>query len=442
MLDPYGVDPNILQHSTLTPRSEPGTGIGFGVPRSFPFKEGQPLGSDWSLTTGPWSVVPHDGFLRFQGHGKTGENAQATIVRPFTLNQTSVTIAFSLRVNQVSINSSGGFLFGFAPGLILDWGGIDGVTNPNSSYGYVNQDSSFVRLAPSAIKADGTWHRIVVNIQPGTVMLWEDDQLVFTWVPTPPLGDEVQAYFSIGTSGASASLDVGDCTVLVGTTQQLRLRMANSDTATFRGKLPYLQDLASLLPDVLTAAKPITDSLYSKPVGPGSLFWGLDFDSSIQQAARSLPNDQRVNRLVAAATRGANVTSASSPTFYIGISLSASFLLSGGYSLGFLIGTGRTAYNLAVLTLNGGGVLNAGLQGTVEVAVFWQEPSFFLGLGAYEQIDGGEFFQGSVGASGNVPLDLSNWSNCGPAINFGVGLSVSPVDIAAGLSYAWRMLRF
>lgn len=334
MPDPYGIDPNILQYSTLTPRSEPGTGIGFGVPRSFPFKEGQPLGSDWSLTTGPWSVVPHDGFLRFQGQGRSGENAQATIVRPFTLNQTSVTIAFSLRVNQVSINSSGGFLFGFAPGLILDWGGIDGVTNPNSFYGYVNQDSSFVRLAPSAIKADGAWHRIVVNIQPGTVMLWEDDQLVFTWSPTPPLCDEVQAYFSIGTSGASASLDVGDCTVLVGTTQRLRLRMANSDTTIFRSKLSYLYDLASLLPDVLSAAKPITDSLRNTHVGPSSLFWGLDFDSSIQQAARNLPNDQRVNRLMEAATRGANVTSASSPTFYVGISMSASLIVSGGYNLG------------------------------------------------------------------------------------------------------------
>ena len=109
MTNPYGVDSRILEQSILSPRSESRAGIGFGSPRAFPFKAGA-LGSDWSLNAGPWSVVPYEGFLRFQGNipGVTGggNRAKATIARPFSLNQTSVTVAFSLRFNQVSIADS------------------------------------------------------------------------------------------------------------------------------------------------------------------------------------------------------------------------------------------------------------------------------------------------------------------------------------------------
>lgn len=433
----YGIDPEILEYCTLTTRSGPTPGIGFGSPRVFPFKQGQPLDSTWTITTGSWSVAPNDGFLRFQGHGVTNDTAQAAITTPFSLGLANVTVAFQLRVNRVSLDhGSGGFLFDFAPGLVLDWGG----DSANSVYGYVDDsDADFHQLAPSGIKPDGSWHRIVVNIHPELVTLWEDDQQVLTWVPTPRPGDSVQAYFRIRTSGASASLDVGDVSVLVGTNQRARLRMAASDQQAFRGRLSYLQSLAAYMPDLLTAAKPVTDALSAIRVGPTALFWGLDIPDALQRSVRSLPQQAAVTRLVSAA--GVTSSIDRPPTFYLGISLSASFILSGGYSLGFLMGTGSNAYTLAVLTLNGGGVTNAGIQATVEACVMWQEPEVFLGFGAYVQADGGEFFQGSLGVSGNIPLHLNAFDNCGPALNAGAGVSILPLDIAGGISYTWKMAR-
>lgn len=81
--DPYGIDPEILQYSTLSPRSAPGAGLGLGSPCEFTFKEGQPLDSTWTIQTNPpqpqpvWTIKPHDGYLRFQ----TADSAPMQVLR-------------------------------------------------------------------------------------------------------------------------------------------------------------------------------------------------------------------------------------------------------------------------------------------------------------------------------------------------------------------------
>lgn len=435
--NPYGVDPEVLQYSTLAPRSAPAVGIGLGSPREFPFKQGQPLDSSWttSQTDPAWTIEPHDGFLRFQAQNVQMSRADVTIARPFSLDLASVTIAFKLRVNDVSLQG-GGFRFEFAPGLSLN-------LTPNfaHSYAYVDQDAQQERLGPSNITADGTWHRIVITIQPGVVTIWEDDQHVVTWTPVQPLGATVQASFGVATSGATASIDLSDVAVLVGTTQRARLRMAVSDESNFSRRINYLSALTSFVPDILTAAKPVLDLLDATDVGLGDLFWGIDVKSSVPGAVQQLGQHPSVSRLTTAARASAGNIPNHSPVFYIGINLSASFIVSGAASTGFLIGTGDDPYTLWTFAVNGGGVTNAGIQGTAEVGVFWLPPRDLLGFGGSLQVDAGEFFQGSLGVSGNIPLDLSGFINCGPALTFGVGVSGLPGDIGGSLSYTWNLAR-
>ena len=435
--NPYGLDPEIQQFSTLAPRSAPAVGMGLGSPREFPFKEGQPLDSTWttSKTDPAWTIEPYDGFLRFQAQNAQISRAVVTIARPFSLALASVTVAFKLRVNEVSLQG-GGFTFEFAPGLSLN-------LTPNFPhfYAYVDQDDQQERLGPSNITADGTWHRIVITIQPGVVTIWEDDKHVVTWTPVQPLGATVEAYFGVATSGATASVDLGDVAVLVGTTQRARLRMAVSDQSDFSRRVNYLSGLTSYVPDVLTAAKPVLDLLHATDVGLGDLFWGIDVNSSVPGAVQQLGQHPSVSRLTNAARAGAGNIPNHSPVFYIGINLSASFVVSGSASTGFLIGTGEDPYTLWTFAVNGGGVTNAGIQGTAEVGVFWLPPRDLLGFGAALQVGAGEVFQGSLGVSGNIPLDLSGFINCGPALTFGVGYSAMPLDLGGSVSYTWNLAR-
>lgn len=436
--DPYGVDPEILQYSSLTPRSAPGTGIGLGSPREFPFKQGQPLDSSiWTIQPSPdWSIEPNDGFLRFQATNSVGSSSTTvSIARPFALGLASVTIAFKLRVNDVRLQG-GGFMFEFAPSLILnltpDFGGF---------YAYMDQDSQQEHLGRSAIKADGTWHRIVITIQSNVVTIWEDDQIVVTWTPVTPLGATVQAYFGVATSGVTASLDLSDITVLVGSTQRARLRVAQPDQSLITSNMNYLGGLGQFIPDIMTAAKPVLDLLHATSVGPGDLFWGKDVSASQALMIRGLGQHPSVSRLTAAAKTGAGISTNTSPCFYVGINLSAAFIVSGAASCGFLIGTGPDPYTLWTFGVSGGGTTNIGIQATAEVGVGWQQPRDLLGWGASLQIDAGEFFQGSLGASGNIPLHLRDWDNCGPALTWGVGVSALPGDIAGAISYTWNMAR-
>ena len=439
-LDPYGVDPEVLQYSTLSPRSAPAVGVGFGSPRVFSFRESQPLDSTWTTKFNPsepqqeFTIEPHDGYLRFQAQStRGGGGAYAFITRPFSLALASVTIAFQLRVNEVQLQS-GGFSFEFAPSLQLNL-----TPGFGPFYAYFDPDSQVERLGPSNIKADGTWHRIVINIQPGVIQIWEDDQLVVTWTPAQPLDATIQAYFGISTSGATASVDMSDVTVLVGTTQRARLRMAVSDQSDFQNRINYISGLTRYFADVQTAAQPLVNILNDTHVRVGDLFWGIDVPSAVPALARTLGQHASASRLTNAAKTNGNIVTNNAPVLYVGINLSASFVVSGTASCGFLIGSGPDAVTLWTFGVSAGGETNAGIQGTFEVGVFWLPPRELLGFGASLQVDAGEIFQGSLGVTGNIPLHMRTFDNCGLAITGGVGISFLPGDIQGTLNYMWNL---
>jgi hypothetical protein len=432
--DPYGVDPEILQYSTLSPRSAPAVGIGFGSPREFPFREGQPLDSTWNVQTGPdWTIQPHDGYVSFQTQRETSDKANITIARPFSLSLASVTIAFKLRVNDIQLKA-GGFSFNFAPSLELNL-----TPGFGPFYAYSDPDSQLERLGQSNVKADGTWHRIMIVIQPGVVQIWEDDEHVVTWTPVQPLDATVPAFFGFATSGATASIDLSDVVVLVGSTQRARLRMAVSDQSDFQARINYMNGLTRYIPDVQTAAQPLLNILNDTHVRPGDLFWGIDVNPAAPALARALGQHASVSRLTSAAKTNGNIVTNRSPVLYIGINLSVSFVVSGTASCGFLIGSGPDGVTLWTFGVSAGGTTNAGIQGTGEIGVFWMPPRELLGFGASLQIDAGEVFQGSLGVTGNIPLHMRTFDNCGVAMTWGVGVSALPGDIQGTLNYTWNL---
>ena len=440
----YGIDPTILNSSVLTGKRSVDTGIGFGVPRSFPFQQAVPLTDAWTITKDPvttgWSVEPNDGFLRFEATSVGNnhhEQVTAAINGSFSSTNATITIAFQLRINKVNtlVGSSEGFNFPQGLGLFL-------YQNAPSDYYYKDIVNENRFLQHSKIKADGTWHRIVMTIQQSgnVVMLWEDDDLMFTWNPVQPIGEIVEASFGIWTNGGSGSIDLGDVTVLVGLNQQARLSRSVAQPAQnfLTAHITTVQGLASYVTNALAAAEPVAEALRAISVGPGALFWGLSISPELKQAAQTMHQDPRITALVTQAKQLLPLKKEFS--FYIGIGGSASWIISGGYSLGFLLNAtpNPSEPQFAVLTLNAGAATNIGIQASVDIGfVNPQTPRESLGLGAYVQVDAGEAVQFSAGISGGIPLRAGE--NAGLIVIGGLGVSVLPVDVAAGLTYTFNM---
>lgn len=464
-MDDYGLDPliqNALDNNTLTlsgKRGISGGGIGVGAPITFPFKQGTPLSSDWTFGsgvgggpgTGPGepSWETHDGFVRLDIpaiEGSQGANLQLSIIRPFSLTNASVAIAFRMRINRASLNTA--FQLGFDGGLQLARTSIpDTADAPSPLFYWLPSNGTTQFVAESAIAfspLDSQWHQIVITIEKGILSLWEDDQLICT--VTPPLlapdMESVQVAFGLVQTASipgavGAQMDISDVIVLVGLNQEVHYNVPRSAQTDFAGSHNYLLGLAPLMSGLAAAASAVTTQLQSTPVGPGALFWGLSFSSQMSQALQTLNQSPQVVAFRNAAVAGApGLTTNGTPTFYIGIALNASFIISGGYSLGFVIGPTET---LAVLSVNVGLVTNAGVAAVVDIGLSPNPPSTTLGWGSYVQADAGEFFQVSVGVSGGIPLHIVAKDNCGPMFSVGAGVSALPIDIAGGFSYTWKM---
>lgn len=434
--EPYGLDPTITQNLTISNKRSPGPGgIGLGAPRRFPFKQGQALGDTWTVSQTPnpgWSVTPFDGYLRFEGPAASSSLLLATIARAFSLSASNVTVAFKIRMNRATLapNRTTTLQLGMVDGPYLYFSGA-----PQASYGYQDPDTRDTHpLSASMIVADGSWHEIVMCIEPGNVQLWQDNVLMFSYAPEPALVDTVQLAFGVGGNQGDVSVDYSDVSVIVGLNRQARVIAPANQESDFNAQRGYLNGLASNVSDLLAASRAVVAALRNTDVGPGVFFWGLNFSSEVWQAVEDLAQDARVARFRTAAVTGApQLGSSGATTFYVGVTLNVSFVISGGYSLGFLLCPGVRP--MGVLSYNVGATTNAGLQAVVDLAVLWALPEDALGWGSYVQGDGGEFFQGSLGAMGGIPLHLRTWDNCGPVFSAGVGVSVLPLDVAGGLSY-------
>lgn len=438
----------ILETCELTGERSLTPGIGFGTPRKFSFKATEPVTENWSITNSDtpvkWSVTPNNEFLRFTLDSSTSDipSVGCAIRQPFTSENTVVTVAFQVRLNQIDLDTNDTLLIhlpGAPKQVTNEWLSIV-ISGGNINYGWVDSDSETHMLAGSDIKTDGKWAKIVMAIEAGSVQLWENDVLKFTWAPVLPIEDHIWVSFGGSTNGVLGGLisfDISDLSVLVGFNQLVRVKRSISDGDPNTVK-PYLDRVKSHWSGVEAAVAPVARALASLDIGPSALFWGIDIPISIQRLVNDLETSTAIKNLgEAVAQSSTQARTTMGPTFYFGIGVSAEFVIAGGYSIGFLVGTHSP--KIAVVTLNAGAATNIGVQAAIDMAWMFNDSPEFLGLGAYLQMDFGEFVQGSLGVSGNVPLHMRAWDNCGPSATIGVGVSALPVDAAGGLSYTWKI---
>jgi hypothetical protein len=116
--------------------------------------------------------------------------------------------------------------------------------------------------------------------------------------------------------------------------------------------------------------------------------------------------------------------------------------VAGGYSLGFLFDVSKSPVRTAlVLNIGGGGGIALGVSGHVDVGWYPLSIDDILGWGATLFIDGGEVFVASFSVSGNIPLHLATWDNCGPVFTVGVGVGI-PVELGGLINRTMEMSRW
>jgi hypothetical protein len=202
------------------------------------------------------------------------------------------------------------------------------------------------------------------------------------------------------------------------------------------GQVPQLLSLLDLGPDMGTAAADVMQALQGISVGPGSVFWGARAPSNLSAKVAALRASAPVQRVINAAISAAPGLGHGPTTFYIGVSVSASHVVSGSVGLGWHVGPNNEQF--IGLSLGLGGVTNIGIQevvnlGAVNLGVMAGAPHSFKGMGCRLQIDLEEVAQAALGVTGTIPLRMIDWNNCGPHLLLAVGAGELRVDLAGAL---------
>jgi hypothetical protein len=82
-----------------------------------------------------------------------------------------------------------------------------------------------------------------------------------------------------------------------------------------------------------------------------------------------------------------------------------------------------------------------GLSDHLDVGWYPLSIDDILGWGASLFIDGGEILVMSFSVSGNMPLHLTTWDNCGPVITAGIGVGL-PFDVGGLINRTELMSRW
>lgn len=170
----------------------------------YPLYSGQTLDGIWNVVPNPNgpSVTPDDGFLHYFVNNQRGFNEWlfVSIMTPIETAKGAL-LLFRVRANTIQSNE---VKFTLASDVILrfmGWG-----SSVNWQYW---EGSSFHTLAASSIRADATWHDIVMAFSPGAVSLFEDGKYMFTWQKS--VGAQVSPRFDmqVWSQEANLSFDVG-----------------------------------------------------------------------------------------------------------------------------------------------------------------------------------------------------------------------------------------
>lgn len=464
MATPYTFDPEILNQIEPHPsrkRTEENIGIGFG--RIEEFHGSRKRDSDWKVqrTNAQDQPIAVGNSFEFLPNGmevhrlNSGGGVIATLQNPFTIKDPakninySVTFSFALSMTHISTSNAHHSSIMLPGGLMLHWK-YDNAGNLVSTpqYQYYDADlpgSHTIILANSSLN-DVKWknfQKVVVVYQDDKIKVWENDVLLFE--ATIPAHNDVVGRFGLqyyGNGGGNLTANMINFQALVGLTQPYipRTRGNKEPSPEQRQMLKRLGEYAQDQ-DLHGKTSNIRSSLSNIQVGPSSIFWGVNIDNNLRSQVNTFQNSEVVRGIQNIVTSTGPV-SQGGPTLFVGIEANASFLLSVGYSLGFLIALDGSNRSMAVLVTSAGFETNAGIEAGLGIGFFPNStPVSLKGFGGYNRISFDTPIGVGIGAniSGNLPWDTTHWSNCGPGLSVSVGVSLLPVSYGVGLSYTFEM---
>lgn len=454
----YGLDPELTDYGRITKRTvpDPNILIGLGSPRQFPFGSGPTPDAVWWVDTTPpgWSLIPVGDTLRVHARNiGSGYNQWQwmAVDRAFDLAN-MVTVAFRVRASQFSGVSE--VKLEVAAGIFLR------LTNNGTASYWANALNDGARLGgASSITTSNGWVDVVLLLTSQRVVLWENGNQVFSIDEYPgnagaqlygqATGNAVRAAFFVQLldQNASALIELAQVSVTAATDSAVPL--SNPPPApTNQGST--LQQLGGMISSISTAATQLSQTLKSigdNHIGPWAMAFGYEPDSHAKAIASQIIQNADVQRFISVASQ-AHATLArdngvkSGSTFFVGLGMSAGFIVGGGYNLGFLFDVSKSPVQIAlVVSLGLGGGIVAGVSGHLDVGWYPLSIDDISGWGASIFIDGGEVIVVSFSVSGNIPLHLSSWDNCGPVIAAGVGVG-SPIEIGGLVSRTFLMSRW
>lgn len=454
----YGLDPELIDNGRVTRRSvpDPNVVVGLGSPRQFPFGNWNALDPVWWAESPPpgWSLNHSNGLLQFAAQNAgSGYNQWLRVAVDLAFDLANmVTIAF--RIRAYAFRNTTEVKIELAAGIFLRL-----TNNGTASYWANALDSGAPLNATSSINTNSGWVDVVMLLTSQRVVLWENGNQVFSIDEYPgnagatlygqATGNAVRATFMVQLldQNANAMIELAQVSVTAATDSPVHL--ANPTTPPSNQNTTLTQ-LAALIPAISAAAGPLSQALKSigdDHIGAWAMVFGYDPDSQAKNTAAQIVHNTAVQQFINTASQAHALVARdngvkSGSTFYLGLGMSAAFFVAGGYSLGFLFDVSKSPVQIALVVNFGlGGGIAAGISGHLDVGWYPLSIDDISGWGASLFIDGGELVVVSFSVSGNIPLHLTTWDNCGPVITAGVGVGI-PIEAGGLVSRTFVMSRW
>lgn len=452
----YGLDPELTNYGRIAKRStpDPNVMVGLGSPRQFPFSNGPTLDAVWTAGATPpgWTLNQVNGVLQINAVNSNAASNQTQTIWISTAFDLAnmVTITFRIRVPEV-LNADAMYI-GLGAGIYLNVTDLGRVSN----WGYARNGAV---LASSQINTSSGWVDVVMLLTADRVVLWENGEMAFSLNEYPgdgenkrnveDAGNAVTATFFVELLGAQSSARVELTQVSVTAATDSPVPLATRLVAP-RNQDSTIQQLSAIVPAITTAATQLSATLRDlseTKIGPWQMFVGYEPDSLAKSVAAQIIHNVSVQNFITKASQAHAALATDNgvktgSTFYLGIGMSAAYVVAGGYSLGFLFDVSKSPVRTAlVLNIGGGGGIALGVSGHVDVGWYPLSIDDILGWGATLFIDGGEVFVASFSVSGNIPLHLATWDNCGPVFTVGVGVGI-PVELGGLINRTMEMSRW
>jgi hypothetical protein len=428
---PYDIDPLILQYGELPTRKRglDDCFIGQGPLMEFSFQSGQPL-NDWTITQASSAkFVPQNGYLSVISDA--ADKVTSKITRPFTTENGSVSLSFSLKVEECSNSKELALLF------LKDGSNFLNFSFPVQNQVQFNVDTGddLTARGSSSFEA-GVEYKYVVVIGQGSMKVWQDNKLVLTYGGFNPPSE---FYFGVNTS---TNLELSNIRVIIGPVGNIQTKRSQpqAESSSYKNYVSQNKDdLKELLDEIKSASSNLLSLLSNISITPWSIFWGIDPGQDIKNEVNSISNNQKVRSLNTRLRNNNAVPSQEGNiAFFIGNYTTFSAVVTLGGSLGYYLNLNSdgSVDGFFAFTPFGGLVTNIGVSTGLQLGIFGGKADNYSGWGSYFGIDMGEAVDFSAGIAGLVPWNSNVY---GGYFDVGYGASFLPFDISGGIAYTVKL---